>query len=200
MPEILDVGFKLFPIFTFLQVRFINTITHCRWTIRKMVKIKKRAGTEIWLWYGWIAFSCFPISTQESIFVPHSLFHLVNISQICAAPPCSSLPFKHCLSSRFHATPFFFLEFIFIPCLIPLYCHSIFFPPPAVGQCIFKLVSQTSLKARSSKEKFDISFRPIVSHLQRTALWLVDSQLIKPLVVWHPVPSSGGVTLLNEIN
>lgn len=40
--------------------------------------------------------------------------------------------------------------------------------PVVVGQCIFNLVSQTSLKARSNKETLDISFHPVVSRLQRS--------------------------------
>lgn len=102
---------------------------------------------------------------------------------------------SHPTFMHFH---FSFLN-LFLSLAFSLFTVTPFFPP-AVGQCIFNLVSQTSLKARSSKEKFDISFHPIVSRLQRTALWLVDSQLIKPLAVWHPVRSSGRVTLLNEKN
>lgn len=48
--------------------------------------------------------------------------------------------------------------------------------------------------------------RSLIYHFTQTypvycaaALRLVASQLIKPLAVWHPVPSSARVTLLNEI-
>lgn len=123
-----------------------------------------------------------------------SFLHLINISQCC----CLSVSQAFTPSSNSHASPFFSFLNLFLSLAFSLFVTPFFSLLWVV--CILNLVSQTSLKARSSKEKFDISFHPIVSRLQRSALWLVDSQLIKPLVVWHPVLSSGRVTLLNEIN
>lgn len=148
--------------------------------------LKRRAETEIWLYYRWLGFSCISISTQESIFVLHWLLYLLNISQSMSRLPLYLFLPSIYLSSHFQVSPFLYLEFIFISCFLPLYCHSIFFFT-AAGQCIFNLVSKTLLIARSRKEKFDISFQPIVlCSLQSADLWLVDSQLIKPPVVWHP--------------
>lgn len=151
----------------------------------KMVE-KKRAGIVlVLLWMNW--FSVYLNFHPRGNFCPSFTPSYKYISMLLFILSIFSLIPWSCIS--------IFLSWIKLyPFLLSLHCL------PAVGQCIFNLVSQTSLKARSSKEKFDISFHPIVSRLQCAALWLVDSQLIKPLVVWHPVLSSGRVTLLNEIN
>lgn len=127
---------------------------------------------------------------------PLSLLHLVNISQ-----SLPHLPVYLYLSSFYLSFHFMHLHFSFLNLfLFPTFslftvtflscCRPVYFSPR----------KPDLLKARSSKEKFDISFCPIISRLQHVALWLADSQLIKPLVVWHLVLFSGRVTLLNEIN
>lgn len=204
MSEVLDVGIKSSPTFTHVQVRFVNTITHWRWNTGKMgMKDGKKKKKEcrdrdlVVLWVNW--FFMYPnfhpgVNVCPSFTSPPSQYF-----SICASPPHLSPPFEHLTLIPLSCVSIFLSWIYFYPLLFPSLLSLHFFPP-AVGQCIFNLVSQTSLKARSSKEKFDISFHPIVSRLQRAALWLVDSQLIKPLAVWHPVRLSGRVTLLNEIN
>lgn len=140
------------------------------------------AGAEVRLRVNWF-FMC-PNFYPESFLVHHSRLHLLNISQSSPLLPVSSIY----LSSRCHAFPFFFSWIYFYPSPSPSLPPLHFIFPPAVGQCIFNPVSQPDLplsKVQQGEVWYIIC--PILSRLRRAALRLVASQLIKPLVVWHPV-------------
>lgn len=81
-----------------------------------------------------------------------------------------------CLSpfSLFHFKPLPPPSFFFSPPFLDLSLFSPLFP--AVGQHIFNFVSQTSLKARSSKEKFDVLFHSVICSGQLMARWFTINQ------------------------